>query len=67
MDDTNRIDPDELLTVHDVARLLKVSAWTVYKFKRNPLLDFPRGVHLSAKTVRYRRGDILDWIAANQV
>lgn len=64
MDDLTTNDPDELLTVHDVARLLKVSTWTLYQYRRNPLKDFPAPIHLSAKTVRYRRGDILDWIAS---
>ncbi|BCN44688.1 helix-turn-helix transcriptional regulator [Prescottella equi] len=60
------LDPDALLNSRDAAR-----EWMAYDGEGDPLKMLrykgkgPRFVRLGYRTVRYRRRDVLEWIAAN--
>jgi len=54
---------EQLLTVADVADLLKVSVSQVYVLKHTGL----RSVRLGRKAVRFRKEDVLDFIEDNVV
>jgi|2_EtaG_2_1085320.scaffolds.fasta_scaffold112797_1 excisionase family DNA binding protein len=54
---------EQLLTVADVADLLKVSVSQVYVLKHTGL----RSVRLGRKAVRFRKEDVIDFIEDNVV
>ena len=47
--------PPELLTTREVAKLLRVNASTVYRWRQDGIL---RGIKVG-KTVRFRRAEVL--------
>ncbi len=47
---------DELLTVKQLAELLQVPVATIYRWRH--LGEGPRGIRISGRHVRYRRGDV---------
>ncbi len=50
---------DELLTIREVAELLKVTPATIRNWRRR--LAFP-AVHVSQRRVYYRRGEVYQWL-----
>jgi len=57
-------EPDrlpELLTVSDIAELMRVSTRTVHRYRSEGLLCEP--ILLGGRTPRWRREDITNWIA----
>jgi hypothetical protein len=63
--DNRSADLDELLPQRDAARLLGVSERTLEGW-RHKISDGPAFVRITARCVRYRRGDLLDFIAAKR-
>jgi excisionase family DNA binding protein len=51
---------DNLLTVHEVARKLKVSIRTIWRYEAAGKI--PRAVRLSGNTVRWKARDIQDYL-----
>jgi excisionase family DNA binding protein len=51
---------DTLLTVHEVARKLRVSVRTVWRYEAAGKI--PRAVHLGGNTVRWKARDIQDYL-----
>jgi predicted DNA-binding transcriptional regulator AlpA len=60
--DINRIDPDSLLREGNAAELLDVKPSTLGAWRSRG--TGPEFVRLSARCVRYRRGDLVRWIRA---
>ena len=52
-------DPDELLRPREAARLLAFSPRALEAWRTRG--GGPRFVRVSARAVRYRRGDLVDW------
>ncbi len=57
-----RSDPDQLIDTAGFARLACLSE--TYARQLRVLGGGPRFIKLTSKTVRYRVGDVLDWIAS---
>jgi excisionase family DNA binding protein len=55
---------DELLTVQQLAELLKVPVSTVYRWRY--LGVGPRGIRVSGRHVRYRRSDVEAYLVENE-
>ncbi len=49
-------NPDELLTIKQLAELLQVPVPTIYRWRH--LGEGPRGIRVSGRHVRYRRSDV---------
>jgi excisionase family DNA binding protein len=57
------IDPNEILTVHQAARVLKVSYSHMLRLIRGEVSGMPPVHHVRAgRSVRIRRGALADWI-----
>ena len=56
---------DELLKEADAAEFLKVSVRTLQGWRCSG--DGPKFVRVSGRMIRYRRQDLLDWIASRTV
>lgn len=61
--------PGQLLTVKDVAGMLKIHAGTIWRLAAQaeaglPCRGFPRPLRLGGKTVRWRLADILGYLDA---
>lgn len=50
-----------LMTIVDVTKLLGVSRPTIYRWLRDPAMQFPKPVHIG-KRVGWREEDIENWI-----
>jgi predicted DNA-binding transcriptional regulator AlpA len=57
-------DADELLTEAQVATLAGVAARTVASWRQRGM--GPRYLRLTAHTLRYRRADVLAWLAERE-
>lgn len=56
---------ERLWTIPEVADFLSVADSTVYRLaEREP--DFPAAVRLSPRAVRYRPGEVRDWVRRRQ-
>ena len=56
-------DPDEILTVHQAAHVLKVSYSHMLRLIRGEVNGMPPLHHVRAgRSVRIRRGALIDWI-----
>ncbi len=56
-------DPNEILTVHQAARVLKVSYSHMLRLRRGSVNGMPPVHHVRAgRSVRVRRGALTDWI-----
>lgn len=64
MQSKNANDVDELLTEHEAATFLKISSRTLQAWRCSKA--GPAFVRVG-RTIRYRRGDLVAWIAANTV
>lgn len=51
----------ELLTVDDVARMLRVDPQTVYRWAWTKRLP---AIRLSRRVLRFERGDVESWVAS---
>lgn len=51
----------ELLTITDLANLLQLSTRTIYRYRSEGRLCAP--ISLRGRTTRWRKADVLDWIA----
>lgn len=58
-------DPDEYLTPDGAAQLLKTSAKTLEDYRSKG--TGPAFARVNHRLVRYRRGDLLDWMAQYRV
>jgi excisionase family DNA binding protein len=58
-------DADEWLTVHEVARQLRVSRRTVYRYLRHEGLPHVRLG--GGGSIRVRRGDLEAWLQSRQI
>lgn len=58
-------NPNQLLTEKQVCELTGLRPQTLQKRRREG--QEPRFVRLSSRCVRYRQGDVLDWINAHTV
>jgi excisionase family DNA binding protein len=57
------VDPNEILTVHQAARVLKVSYSHMLRLIRGEVSGMPPVHHVRAgRSVRIRRGALTDWI-----
>ena len=61
MKETETTTLPELLTLADIAKLLQVSTRTVHRYRSEGSLCEP--VLLAGRTPRWRRSDVLAWIA----
>ena len=52
---------DEILTIEEVAKFLKLSEPTIYRLKNTGLPYFKIG-----RNVRFKKKDILDWLEENK-
>lgn len=57
-------NPDELLTEKQAAAILQVQHTTLSAWRYRG--DGPRFVKVSARAVRYRRGELADWLAKRE-
>ncbi len=58
------VDPNEILTVHQAARVLKVSYSHMLRLIRGEVNGMPPVHHVRAgRTVRVRRGALTEWIS----
>ena len=55
----------KLLTVAEVAKLLRVSRVTVWHKRRNDL-TFPRPIEVSPNRIRFREDELLAWLSDKQ-
>ena len=68
MQERDERDPDELLLEEEVGRLLKASARSLqYGRKGRGSLSTLPFIVLGPRRVRYRRRDVLSWVAAHEV
>jgi predicted DNA-binding transcriptional regulator AlpA len=58
-------DPDQLVDEHEAAGMLCYSVRALQNWRHRG--GGPRFVKVSARSVRYRRRDLLDWIAERTV
>ena len=57
------VDPNEILTVHQAAQVLKVSYSHMLRLVRGEVSGMPPVHHVRAgRSVRIRRGALTDWI-----
>lgn len=62
---TTQYHPDQLLNEHDAAELLGYSVRTLQKWR--VVGGGPKFVKVSARSIRYRVKDLLDWIAERTI
>lgn len=55
------LNDDDLLTIHEVAEMLKLAVGTVYHLVSQQRIPH---LHLSKRCLRFRRGSIRAWIAS---
>jgi predicted DNA-binding transcriptional regulator AlpA len=56
---------EPLLTVNDVARLLKVSTRTIWRYV--VLQKVPEPIHINGNTVRWRAADIAEYLKSGGI
>ena len=54
------LEISDLMTVNEVAQLLRMGRSTIYLNMEKGL--FPKPIHLTPRTVRFLRKDIMDWL-----
>lgn len=54
------LEASDLMTVNEVAELLRIGRSTIYLNMEKGL--FPKPIHLSPRTVRFLRKDIMSWL-----
>jgi predicted DNA-binding transcriptional regulator AlpA len=57
-------DPDQMLTAHEVASILRLSVPTLSEWRSSGI--GPTFKRLGHRTIRYRREDVLAWIDSHQ-
>jgi excisionase family DNA binding protein len=61
--ESTAVDPNEILTVHQAAQVLKVSYSHMLRLIRGEVSGMPPVHHVRAgRSVRIRRGALTDWI-----
>jgi predicted DNA-binding transcriptional regulator AlpA len=55
-------EPKEWLTIHQLAEVLSVSKYTVYKWASRGYPDFPLAVRLPNAQLRVERADLEQWM-----
>jgi predicted DNA-binding transcriptional regulator AlpA len=55
-------DPDALLTVHTVATMTGFAEATIREWAREGTHNFPAAKKLGPRTVRWRAGDVREWL-----
>lgn len=55
-----KMQPNDLLTVDEVITLLRIGRSTLYQNMKKGL--FPKPIHLTSRTIRFLRKDIMDWL-----
>ena len=54
----------QMLSASEVAALIGVSSVTLWRLRKRP--DFPKGLKISERCLRWRKGQIEDWLAARE-
>ncbi len=57
---------DPLLSLAAIARLLNVNRQTLWRWRKNPALDFPQPYQLAPNTPRWRSADLERWLASRR-
>jgi predicted DNA-binding transcriptional regulator AlpA len=60
------IDPDEYITTGKLAQMLGVSTLSIYRWERDPRLDFPTPSRVYGRKF-WRRSEIFAWMAKRKV
>jgi predicted DNA-binding transcriptional regulator AlpA len=56
----------EYLTADDLLARFGIGRSTLYEWRRDPAMRFPKPVRLTRRTVRWRREDVEGWEAERQ-
>lgn len=56
-----------LIDIHEVATRCGVSIFTIYRWRRNPAMNFPRPFQIGPRAVRFCPVELAIWIASRRV
>lgn len=59
--------PLQLLTVRDVCEWFQIKPRTLRTWRSDPALNFPKALEMRDGSLRWRRGDLNDWLDCRPV